>query len=324
MASRLCLGAGLARRDDGGILDVLYPAPMLDPPPALADALAPLAGGRPKPADLIRALGAHRSLAALRDAAERGADMVVAALAADAPPQDAPQAFLKLHLLSHRLARPGELNLDGIFGALRNLAWTCQGPMECHRVAELRAAGQQLQVRCLDRFPPMLDYVIPDGVRIADPARVRLGAYLGAGTTVMHEGFVNFNAGCEGPNMVEGRISSGVMVGGGSDLGGGASTMGTLSGGGRERIRVGRDCLIGANAGIGISLGDRCTVEAGLYVTAGTKVRLLSADGRSTETTARQLSGRDDMLFRRHSLSGAVECLTRSNRVELNQALHSN
>lgn len=301
---------------------------MLDPPPALADALAPLASGTPDQAQLIRALGAHRSLAGLRALAERGADLVVAALADDAPPQDAPQAFLKLHLLSHRTARPGQLNLDGIFGTLRNLAWTCHGPMECHEVAEkrleLRAKGRQLQVRCLDRFPPMLDYVVPTGVRIADPARVRLGAYLGEGTTVMHEGFVNFNAGCAGPNMVEGRISSGVMVGGGSDLGGGASTMGTLSGGGRERISIGRDCLIGANAGIGISLGDRCTVEAGLYVTAGTKVRLLSGDGQSMETAARQLSGRDDMLFRRHSLTGVVECLARSNKVELNKALHNN
>jgi 2,3,4,5-tetrahydropyridine-2-carboxylate N-succinyltransferase len=243
----------------------------------------------------------------------------------DDPPVDAHDAYLRLHLLSHRLIRPHGANLDGLFGLLSNVVWTSVGPcspddFERTRLA-LRAAGMHVQVHGIDKFPRMTDYVVPSGVRIADADRVRLGAHVAAGTTVMHEGFVNFNAGTLGTSMVEGRISAGVVVGEGSDVGGGASIMGTLSGGGKETVSVGRRCLLGANAGIGISLGDDCVVEAGLYVTAGTRVTL--PDGKVTK--AAELSGADGLLFRRNSVSGAVEVLARSgSSVELNAALHSN
>ncbi len=243
----------------------------------------------------------------------------------DDPPADASDAYLRLHLLSHRLVRPHEVNLDGQFGLLANVVWTNLGPADPDGFESLRArllaSGQAVSVRSIDKFPPMVDYVIPTGVRIADADRVRLGAHLADGTTVMHEGFVNFNAGTLGSSMVEGRISAGVVVGADSDVGGGASIMGTLSGGGKEVISVGEGCLIGANAGIGISLGDRCTVEAGLYVTAGTRVTL--PDGEVVK--ASQLSGRDGLLFRRNSTSGAVEVL--SSEVDwkgLNTELHKN
>jgi 2,3,4,5-tetrahydropyridine-2-carboxylate N-succinyltransferase len=239
-------------------------------------------------------------------------------------PDSVPDAYLRLHLLSARLIRPNEVNLDGIFGVLENLAWTDAGP--CHpddlgRLRQVRReAGGHLGVHGLDKFPRMLDYVSPKGVRIADSNRVRLGAHLAEGTTVMQEGFVNFNAGTLGPCMVEGRISQGVTVGAHSDVGGGASIMGTLSGGGKERISVGEHCLLGANSGLGISLGDRCIIEAGLYLTAGTLVRL--PDGSVVK--ARQLSGSSDVIFRRHSQTGAVEAIGRSgNWSGLNPTLHS-
>ena len=260
--------------------------------------------------------------------AARGVDRVavVTAIASLAdPPVDAHDAYLRLHLLSHRLVRPRGANLDGLFGVLNNVVWTSAGPcspddFERTRLA-LRAGGAPLQVFGIDKFPRMTDYVVPPGVRIADADRVRLGAHLAEGTTVMHEGYVNFNAGTLGTAMVEGRISAGVIVDDGSDVGGGASIMGTLSGGGKEVIRVGKRCLIGANGGIGISLGDDCVVEAGLYVTAGTRVTL--PDG--TVTKAGELSGADGLLFRRNSTSGAVEVLARAGgTVELNAALHSN
>ena len=240
-------------------------------------------------------------------------------------PVDAHDAYLRLHLLSHRLIRPHGTNLDGVFGLLANVVWTNQGPCAVEGFEQvrlrLRAAGRPVTVYGVDKFPRMVDYVIPSGVRIADADRARLGAHLGEGTTVMHEGFCNFNAGTLGASMVEGRISAGVVVGDGSDIGGGASIMGTLSGGGKEVISVGEGCLIGANGGVGISLGDRCTVEAGLYVTAGTRVSL--PDGSVVK--AADLSGRDDLLFRRNSTTGAVEVL--SHTVEwgnLNAALHQN
>jgi 2,3,4,5-tetrahydropyridine-2-carboxylate N-succinyltransferase len=255
---------------------------------------------------------------------ERVAVVTAIASLAD-PPGDAHDAYLRLHLLSHRLVRPRQANLDGLFGVLNNVVWTSAGPcspdgFERTRLV-LRAGGAPVQVLGIDKFPRMTDYVVPAGVRIADADRVRLGAHLAEGTTVMHEGYVNFNAGTLGTAMVEGRISAGVIVDEGSDVGGGASIMGTLSGGGKEVIRVGKRCLIGANAGIGISLGDDCTIEAGLYVTAGTRVTL--PDG--TVTKAAELSGSDGLLFRRNSTSGAVEVLARAGGpVELNAALHSN
>jgi len=242
-----------------------------------------------------------------------------------APPVDAHDVYLRLHLLSHRLIRPHGANLDGAFGLLANVVWTNHGPCDVSSFgaarSALRANGVTVNVTSVDKFPRMTDYVVPTGVRIADADRVRLGAHLAEGTTVMHEGFVNFNAGTLGSAMVEGRISAGVVVGSESDLGGGASIMGTLSGGGKEVITVGEGCLIGANAGIGISLGNGCVVEAGLYVTGGTVVTL--PDG--AQAKARDLSGQPGLLFRRNSLSGAVEVIAREGEWgELNAALHSN
>jgi 2,3,4,5-tetrahydropyridine-2-carboxylate N-succinyltransferase len=243
---------------------------------------------------------------------------------ADAP-KDAFDAYLRLHLLSHRLIRPREANLDGVFGLLANVAWTSAGPCPPERVDELRmaerVAGRLLTVYGVDKFPRMVDYVVPSGVRIADADRVRLGAHLAPGTVVMHEGFVNFNAGTLGSSMVEGRVSAGVLVGDGSDIGGGASVMGTLSGGGKEVVRIGQRCLVGANGGVGISLGDDCVVEAGCYVTASSKITL--PDGRVVK--ARDLSGVDGLLFWRNSVTGALEARQRAGtRVELNAALHAN
>ncbi|HWS38183.1 MAG TPA: 2,3,4,5-tetrahydropyridine-2,6-dicarboxylate N-succinyltransferase [Actinoplanes sp.] len=241
------------------------------------------------------------------------------------PIADASEAYLRLHLLSHRLVRPNELNLDGVFGKLANVAWTSAGPVPPERVDELRflerAAGRQLTVFGVDKFPRMTDYVVPSGVRIADADRVRLGAYLAPGTTVMQEGFVNFNAGTLGTSMVEGRIVQGVVVGDGSDIGGGSSIMGTLSGGGKAKVRIGERSLLGANAGVGISLGDDCVVEAGVYITAASKIAL--PDGRVVK--AIELSGVNNLLFWRNSLSGALEAKPRKGTgIELNSALHAN
>jgi 2,3,4,5-tetrahydropyridine-2-carboxylate N-succinyltransferase len=252
-------------------------------------------------------------------------DVVAIEVDLDAAPLSTVDAYLRLHALSHRLVQPNGLNLDGIFGHLPNVAWTTAGPMHPDDATRLRPllVREGIQVQGLDKFPRLLDYVSPPGVRIADASRVRLGAHLSPGTTVMHEGFVNFNAGTLGASMVEGRISQGVVVGDGSDIGGGASIMGTLSGGGSHRVSIGARTLLGANAGIGISLGDDCVVEAGLYVTAGTKIVLRAADGEQTVKGA-ELSGRDSILFRRNSLNGAVEAVPRAGAgVTLNEALHA-
>ena len=243
----------------------------------------------------------------------------------DAVPLSATDVYLRLHLLSHRLALPRTLNLDGAFGLLTNVAWTNLGPILPESIDQVRwderCSGRILTVHGVDKFPRMTDYVVPSGVRIADADRVRLGAHLASGTTVMHEGFCNFNAGTLGASMVEGRISAGVVVGNGSDIGGGASIMGTLSGGGKEVVSIGERCLLGANAGIGISLGDDCIVEAGLYVTGGTLVTL--PDGEIVK--GRTLSGASGLLFRRNSVSGAVEATQRSGNWDgLNAALHKN
>ena len=242
-----------------------------------------------------------------------------------APPATPDDAYLRLHLLSHRVYRPHQISVEGIFAVLNNVVWTSQGPCDVEGFALTRARliaeGRTPSVTAVDKFPRMTDYVVPDGIRVADADRVRLGAYLGEGTTVMHEGFVNFNAGTLGKSMVEGRISSGVVVGDGSDIGGGASIMGTLSGGGTAVISIGERCLLGANSGIGISLGNDCVVEAGLYVTAGTVVTLPD----ETTIKGRDLSGVDDTLFRRHSVTGRVEALSRSGSWGgLNEVLHSN
>lgn len=250
---------------------------------------------------------------------------VVTEIDTSQPPKDAADVYLRLHLLSHRLAKPRTVNLDGAFGLLTNVAWTSIGPVALDVLEDVREAlrrkGEHLTVNGVDKFPRMTDYVVPSGVRIADASRVRLGAHLAEGTTVMHEGFCNFNAGTLGASMVEGRISAGVVVGNGSDIGGGASIMGTLSGGGKEMITVGERCLLGANSGLGISLGDDCVVEAGLYVTAGTQVSL--PDGQTVK--ARQMSGVSNMLFRRNSRTGCVEAVARTGTWGgLNAALHKN
>ena len=239
-----------------------------------------------------------------------------------------PEAYLKLHLLSHRHVRPNNVNLEGIFAQLPNVAWTNQGAIDPEDLTDAqlqaRAEGGVLEVSAVDKFPKMSNYVVPLGVRIAHTARVRLGAYLGEGTTVMHEGFVNFNAGSEGPNMIEGRLSQGVTMDAGSDLGGSASTMGTLSGGGEIVLSIGKDCLLGANAGTGIPLGDRCTIEAGLYITAGTAVQVMDENRNFVKVAkARELAGQNDMLFIRNSQTGIVECRTNLKAIKLNESLHA-
>ena len=257
----------------------------------------------------------------------RGVAIVPASLVIDtqAAPTSATDVYLRLHLLSHRMVEPRTINLDGAFGLLTNVAWTSIGPVAIDTLDDVRynllRQGQHLVVHGVDKFPRMTDYVVPSGVRIADASRVRLGAHLASGTTVMHEGFCNFNAGTLGASMVEGRISAGVIVGDGSDIGGGASIMGTLSGGGKEMVTVGKKCLLGANSGLGISLGDECIIEAGLYITAGTQVKLPD----DTVVKARELSGASGLLFRRNSQSGAVEAVQRTgNWGGLNAALHKN
>lgn len=255
--------------------------------------------------------------------------LVVTILETDDASTSTPEVYLKLHLLSHRLVKPHGTNLAGIFGLLPNVAWTNQGAIDLEELPEAqlqaRLKGELLSVNCVDKFPRMTDYVVPTGVRIAHTARVRLGAHIGEGTTIMHEGFVNFNAGTLGVSMIEGRISAGVVVGDGSDLGGGCSTMGTLSGGGNIVISVGEKCLLGANAGIGIPLGDRCTVESGLYVTAGTKIQVLDEQRNVIDTVkGRDLAGKSDLLFIRNSVTGAVQCRTNKSAVALNEELHAN
>ncbi|MFB9738779.1 2,3,4,5-tetrahydropyridine-2,6-dicarboxylate N-succinyltransferase [Streptomyces thermocoprophilus] len=298
------VAAGLATiASDGTVLDTWFPAPELveEPGPAGTERLSPERAAQLLGAGAGRAVGPD---------ARRGVEVVavrtvIASL--DEKPIDAHDVYLRLHLLSHRLVEPHGQNLDGIFAHLANVAWTSLGPVPVDDVEKVRlnarAEGLHLQVTSIDKFPRMTDYVAPKGVRIADADRVRLGAHLAEGTTVMHEGFVNFNAGTLGTSMVEGRISAGVVVGDGSDIGGGASTMGTLSGGGNVRITIGERCLIGAEAGVGIALGDECVVEAGLYVTAGTRVAM--PDGQIVK--ARELNGASNILFRRNSVTGAVE-----------------
>jgi 2,3,4,5-tetrahydropyridine-2-carboxylate N-succinyltransferase len=319
-------GYGLATIGDAGekVLDTWFPDPRLGgeapgrPGTRLLGRSDPI-HHRDGPHDLAAAAGRDE-----RRGVRSAVVLTVIGSLADAP-ADAHDAYLRLHLLSHRLVKPHELNLDGLFGVLPNVAWTSHGPVDPERLEaarmRFRASGQPFAVTSIDKFPRMTDYVAPPGVRIADADRVRLGAHLADGTTVMHEGFVNFNAGTLGASMVEGRISAGVVVGDGSDIGGGASIMGTLSGGGTTVISLGERCLLGANAGLGISLGDDCVVEAGLYVTAGSRVTL--PDGKVVK--AAELSGADGLLFRRNSQSGAIEAMPRSGRWSgLNAALHAN
>jgi 2,3,4,5-tetrahydropyridine-2-carboxylate N-succinyltransferase len=299
-------GHGIATISKGTTLDVWFPAP----------ALSALTGSAP--AELVALVGEDKARAVTRELVSIEIDISKA-------PSDAADAYLRLHLLSHRLVKPHGLVLDGVFGILSNVVWTSVGPcavdgFEITR-ARLKAAHGHISVYGVDKFPRMVDYVIPSGVRIADADRVRLGAHLASGTTVMHEGFVNFNAGTLGTSMVEGRISAGVIVGDGTDVGGGASIMGTLSGGGKEVISIGEKCLLGANSGLGISLGDNCVIEAGTYITAAAKVKL--PDGEIVK--AGTLSGASNLLFRRNSLDGSLEVVLRTGSWGgLNSVMHAN
>lgn len=342
MAS-FALAFGTATKNrDGKIIEAFFPNPILNPGDALVTAIAEVSGYEQgnqaieiSPAQsaqlstVFAANGQVDSATFADKAAASKQPLVLVVLASDEKPQSVAEGFLKLQLISNRLVQPHGTVLDGIFGLLHNIAWTNEGPIDLPELAErqidARLAGRSLSVDCVDKFPKMVDYVVPAGIRIADTSRVRLGAHVGEGTTVMHEGFINFNAGTTGVSMVEGRISAGVVVGNGSDIGGGASIMGTLSGGGTVVVSIGENSLLGANSGLGFPLGDRCTVESGLYVTAGSKVRMLDSTGTEVEVIkARDLAGVSDLLFRRNSVTGQIECLANKSAVELNSELHSN
>lgn len=341
--SYFAVAIGTATRNkDGKIIEAWYPQPILNPSDDLITTLSQVAklnGGNEALvientlmstlADGFNTAGHSESAQFCRAAESSHQTIVLTALETDAAPASVAEGYLKLHLLSHRLVKPHGCSLDGLFGLLHNIAWTNEGPIDLPELAdrqmEARLAGRTLDVQCVDKFPKMTNYVVPKGIRIADTSRVRLGAHIGEGTTVMHEGFVNFNAGTEAVSMVEGRISAGVMVGDGSDVGGGSSIMGTLSGGGKVVISLGKNCLLGANSGVGIPLGDRCTVEAGLYITSGTKVAMLDNKKQLVKTVkARELAGQSDLLFWRNAETGRVECLSNKTSVELNSELHSN
>lgn len=336
MGDLFAFGMGIASRNAaGGVLDTWFPAPLRDVAGAVAEIAAAIGCEPAAQAEAARRIAAALEVAGQGDAAASyrmlGAldgPLMSVALKTDTAIGSTPEAYLKLHLLSHRLALPNTLNLDGLFEHLPTVAWTSAGPIDPAdlpaRVAAARSRGDTLTVHAVDKFPRMTDYVAPSGVRIADASRVRLGAYVGEGTTVMHEGFLNFNAAAIGPNMVEGRVSQGVTLGAHTDLGGSASTMGTLSGGGKIVISIGERCLVGANAGCGIPLGDRCTIEAGLYITAGTVVDVIDESGAVVRTAkARELAGQNDMLFIRHSQTGTVQCRTNRAAIELNAKLHA-
>lgn len=335
------LGVG-TQNSKGEWLEVFYASPWLQPDSQVIDAIASVIGYENgnqavainqqqalQIASALESKGCVEAAALAKKLSQSKRPLVVTLLETDTNPASVPDAYLKLHLLSHRLVKPHNTVLAGIFGVLPNVAWTNKGAIAIEELAEhqlqARLNGEDLEVSCVDKFPKMTNYVVPKGVRIAHTARVRLGAYIGEGTTIMHEGFVNFNAGTEGPAMIEGRISAGVFVGSGSDLGGGSSTMGTLSGGGNIVISIGKESLIGANAGTGIPLGDRCKIESGLYITAGTKVVVLDDAGTEVKTVkARELAGVNDLVFRRNSITGRVEVVTNKSALQLNTALHKN
>ena len=334
MSNIYAFAIGLAGTDsDGNMLECWFPSPLLRPPSEEARLIAasfPAGTSHPDPAAVAAYLAktGNPDKASLETLLDADRPLTCVRMDEDGPIGSVPEAYLKLHLLSHRLVLPNQQNLDNIFAHLPNVAWTSDGPMAPADLpgARLRAriAGRPLEVFSVDKFPQMTNYVVPAGVRIADASRVRLGAYVGDGTTVMHEGFINFNAGTLGTSMVEGRISQGVTVGAHSDLGGSSSTMGTLSGGGEIVISIGEHCLIGANAGTGIPLGDRCTIAAGVYITASTPVLLLDENGREIRTVkARELAGGSDMLFLQNGTNGRIECRTNRNAIALNEALHA-
>ena len=341
--SMFALAFGTATKNKSGkIIEAYFPQPIFQPSEGLTQALTSLIDYQndnavfeinteqcPAIAEIFAAHDQQISATFAEKAQQSKQPLILVLLKQDEKPSTIAEGFLKLQMISHRICQPHQIILDGIFGLLHNIAWTNQGAIDLpelqDRQMEARLNGEVITVDCVDKFPKMVDYIVPTGVRIADTARVRLGAHVGEGTTVMHEGFINFNAGTKGVSMVEGRISAGVFVGDGSDIGGGASIMGTLSGGGQIVVSIGENSLLGANAGLGFPLGDRCTIESGLYVTAGTKVTMLDVNGQEVEIVkARDLAGRPDLLFRRNSVSGKIECLTNKSAVELNAELHSN
>lgn len=338
--SYFAFGIGIGTQSStGDWLEIFYSAPVKQPSDDLIKiisntlghqggnaAIAITASQAGELADALNSADSAQSAIA-RTLATSSQPLIVTLLETDAEPSSTAEVYLKLSMLSHRLAEPHEQNLAGMFGLLPNVAWTNEGAIAlddlAQRQLEARAAGRILDVQAVDKFPKMTNYVVPAGIRIGDATRIRLGAYVGEGTTVMHEGFINFNAGTKGVSMVEGRISAGVVVGNGSDLGGGCSTMGTLSGGNNVVISVGENALLGANAGLGIPLGDRCTIEAGLYITGGSKVVVLDDQNNDVETVkASQLAGQSDLLFRRNSLNGRIEVKTNKSAIELNEELH--
>lgn len=339
--ANFAFGLGVGTRSSAGDwLEVYYNAPLLNAADSLIAAVAEVVDytGGNQAIELTTATLAQLEIALRTAGAEAQAEvaqvladstqpLVLCILETDAAPATTAEVYLKLTLLSQRLVQPHGLNLSGMFGLLPNVAWTSEGAIALEdlpkRQLQARAQGRVLDVLSVDKFPKMANYVVPAGVRIGDASRIRLGAHVGEGTTVMHEGFINFNAGTLGVSMVEGRISAGVVVGNGSDVGGGASTMGTLSGGNNVVISVGENSLLGANSGLGIPLGDRCTVEAGLYVTGGSKVTLLDDQNNEVKVVkAAELAGTPDLLFRRNSQNGRIEVKTNKSAIELNAELH--
>lgn len=339
--SYFAFGLGIGTQSSNGDwLEIYYNKPLLNPSDALIQAVSDKLGYEDGDAAIeiceeqLKDLEAAFLSVDAEDQAEivevlKGTQqpMVVTILATDSAPATTAEVYLKLALLSHRLVKPHGTDLSGMFGLLPNVAWTSEGAIALEdlprRQLAARAQGRVLNVQSVDKFPQMTNYVVPEGIRVGDASRIRLGAHVGEGTTVMHEGFINFNAGTMGVSMVEGRISAGVVVGNGSDIGGGASTMGTLSGGNNVVISVGENCLLGANAGLGLPLGDRCTLEAGLYVTAGSKVTLLDDQNNEVGVVkAAELAGKPDLLFRRNSQNGRIEVKTNQSAIELNAELH--
>lgn len=339
--SYFAFGLGIGTQSStGDWLEIYYNKPVLNPSEALINAVSDIIGYEGGDAAIeiceaqLKALEAAFLSVDAEDQAEvveilKGTQqpMIMTILATDSAPATTAEVYLKLALLSHRLVKPHGTDLSGMFGLLPNVAWTSEGAIALEdlprRQLAARAQGRILNVQSVDKFPQMTNYVVPAGIRVGDASRIRLGAYVGEGTTVMHEGFINFNAGTMGVSMVEGRISAGVVVGNGSDLGGGCSTMGTLSGGNNVVISVGENCLLGANAGLGLPLGDRCTIEAGLYVTGGSKVTVLDDQNNEVDTVkAAELAGKSDLLFRRNSQNGRIEVKTNKSAIELNAELH--
>lgn len=322
----------------GDWLEVYFPKPVFNPEQGLVDDIAGVIDYKGGNQDveltaelansLADAISDSTQSALVRQLTSSVKPTVLTLIDTDSALSTTPETYLKLHLLSHRFVLPNEQNLEGIYPLLPNVAWTEQGAVDIEEIEqrqiEARLAGRVLEVSAVDKFPKMTNYVVPTGARIAHSARVRLGAYVGEGTTVMHEGFINFNAAAIGPNMIEGRISQGVTVESGTDLGGSASTAGTLSGGGNIVITIGKDCLLSANAGTGIPLGDRCTIEAGLYITPGTVVQIMDEDRNFVKLVkARELANQSDLLFLRNSQNGVVECRTNRRAIELNKTLHT-